>query len=81
MANLNLSTPEWSFPLGTDFRTGEVSYSGFAKSEERGRQMAMRALWHNPTRRKQAEQIWGLAYVKNRYPELYTALADAGATD
>lgn len=78
MSNLNLGAgqTEWGHPLGSDFRVGEVSYSGFARSEEKGRQMAMRALLANPERRRQAEQIWGLQHVRNRYPELYAILKD-----
>lgn len=76
MANLNLLTPEWSHPLGSEFRTGEVSYSGFAKAEERGRWMAMTMLAANPTKRREAERVFGLQYVKNRYPELYQTLRE-----
>lgn len=76
MANLILDRQEWSHPLGSEFRMGEVSYSGFAKAEERGRQMAMQMLALNPTKRRECEAIWGLPYVKNRYPELYRDLKE-----
>lgn len=76
MANLILDKSEWSHPLGSEFRTGEVSYSGFAKAEERGRWMAMTALAANPQKRREAERVFGIQYVRNRYPELYRDLKE-----
>jgi len=45
--------------------------SEMLEAEERGRQAAVIAMLTNPESRARVENTFGLAYARNRYPEVY----------
>lgn len=57
-----------------------ISVSSFDDdvARERGRLLAAQAIANNPEQKRVVEATYGVAYVKNRYPEAYQSTLKSG---